>query len=66
MKYLSSAKNEVEQNIYADKIKELEEKIKILEKDKQNVLDRESNTRAGYVYIISNIARSAKTFIKLV
>lgn len=65
MKYLSSAKNEVEQNIYADKIKELEEKIKILEKDKQNVLDRESNTRAGYVYIISNIGSFGKNVYKI-
>lgn len=65
MKYLSSAKNEIEQNIYADKIKELEEKIKILEKDKQNVLDRESNTRAGYVYIISNIGSFGKNVYKI-
>lgn len=32
MKYLNSAQNEVEKNIYADKIKELEEKLKSLKK----------------------------------
>lgn len=65
MKYLNSAQNEVEKNIYADKIKELEEKIKVLEKDKQNVLERETNTRAGYVYIISNIGSFGKDVYKI-
>lgn len=65
MKYLNSAQNEVEKNIYADKIKELEEKIKVLEKDKQNVLERETNTRAGYVYIISNIGSFGKDIYKI-
>ncbi|ABO35087.1 conserved hypothetical protein [Methanococcus maripaludis C5] len=40
---------------YEEKLKELEEKIKLLEKDKEDVYNREQNTRAGYVYIISNI-----------
>ncbi len=65
LKYLNSANNTVEQQIYADKIKELEEKIKLLEKDKQNVLDRESNTRAGYVYIISNIGSFGENVYKI-
>lgn len=65
LKYLNGANNEVEQNIYADKIKELEEKIKLLEKDKQNVLERESNTRAGYVYIISNIGSFGENVYKI-
>lgn len=40
---------------YNAKIKELEEKLSLLQKDKENVLEREQNTRAGYVYVISNI-----------
>ncbi len=44
---------------------ELEEKIKVLEKDKQNVLERETNTRAGYVYIISNIGSFGKDVYKI-
>lgn len=55
----------LKKNIYADKIKELEEKIKVLEKDKQNVLERETNTRAGYVYIISNIGSFGKDVYKI-
>ncbi|MFI3632710.1 DUF4041 domain-containing protein [Streptococcus parauberis] len=65
LKYLNAANNEVEQNIYADKIKELEEKLKLLEKDKQNVLERETNTRAGYVYIISNIGSFGENVYKI-
>lgn len=65
LKYLNGANNDVEQRIYADKIKELEEKIKLLEKDKEDVLHRESNTRAGYVYIISNIGSFGENVYKI-
>lgn len=65
LKYLNGANNDVEQQIYADKIKELEEKIKILQKDKEDVLHRESNTRAGYVYIISNIGSFGENIYKI-
>lgn len=65
LKYLNSANNDAEQQIYTDKIKELEEKIKLLEKDKENVLERESNTRAGYVYIISNIGSFGENVYKI-
>lgn len=54
MKYLQKA-SDIEKQLYIDKIQELEDKLKLLEKDKENVLQREQNTRAGYVYIISNI-----------
>ena len=54
MKYLQKA-SDIEKQLYIDKIQELEAKLKLLEKDKENVLEREQNTRAGYVYIISNI-----------
>ncbi|VGT86887.1 DUF4041 domain-containing protein [Streptococcus pyogenes] len=65
LKYLNGAQNEIEQQIYADKIKELEDKIKELEKDKEDVLKRESNTRAGYVYIISNIGSFGENVYKI-
>lgn len=55
MSYLHKAANDVEKNLYSEKIKELEEKLKELEKVKEDVLQREMNTRAGYVYVISNI-----------
>lgn len=65
LSYLSKANNDIEKNIYADKIKELEEKIKLLEKDKENVLQRETNTRAGFVYIISNIGSFGEDVFKI-
>ena len=47
--------NEAEKQLYIDKIRELEDKLKKVEADKENVLEREQNTRAAYVYVISNI-----------
>ena len=54
MGYMQKA-NDAEKQLYIDKIKELEAKLKQVELDKENVLQREQNTRAGYVYVISNI-----------
>lgn len=48
-----------------NKIKELEQKLAELEKDKQDVLNREQNTRAGYVYIISNIGAFGEDVYKI-
>ncbi len=63
--YLSRANNDVERNIYADKIKELEEQINKLKADKENVEQRQSNTRAGFVYIISNIGSFGENIYKI-
>lgn len=65
MKYLSKADDDVQKQLYVDKIKELEEKIKLLEKDKENILQREQNTRAGFVYIISNIGSFGENVYKI-
>ena len=54
MTYLQKS-SEIEKQLYIDKIKELEEKLKQTEKAKENVFNREQNTRAGFVYVISNI-----------
>lgn len=64
MKYLAKA-TEIEKQLYVDKIKELEDKVKLLEKDKENILQREQNTRAGYVYIISNIGSFGENIYKI-
>lgn len=53
-------KEEIEQ-----KLRELEDQLAALEKDKQNVLEREQNTRAGYVYIISNIGSFGEDVFKI-
>lgn len=64
MKYLAKA-TEIEKQLYVDKIKELEDKVKLLEKDKENILEREQNTRAGYVYVISNIGSFGENIYKI-
>lgn len=64
MSYLQKA-SDIEKQLYVDKIKELEEKLKLVEKDKANVLEREQNTRAGYVYIISNIGSFGEDVYKI-
>lgn len=48
-----------------DKIKELEFKLSKVQKDKEDVLNREQNTRAGYVYIISNIGSFGEDVYKI-
>lgn len=65
MSYMQKAKDEVEKKLYIDKINELEEKLKVLEADKENVLQREQNTRAGFVYIISNIGSFGEDVFKI-
>lgn len=65
MKYLSSSNSEIEKELYADKIRELESKLKELESEKQKVSDLELNTRAGFVYIISNIGSFGENVYKI-
>lgn len=65
MSYMQKTENDIEKQLYIDKIHELEEKIKSLEKDKETVLEREANARAGYVYIISNIGSFGSDVYKI-
>lgn len=65
MQYLQKTENDIEKQLYIDKIKELEEKLKQLEADKATVLEREANARAGYVYIISNIGSFGDNVYKI-
>lgn len=65
MGYMQKSKDDVEKQLYIDKIKELEGKLKSLEEDKENVLQREQNTRAGFVYIISNIGSFGESIYKI-
>ena len=64
MGYLQKS-TDIEKQLYIDKIRELEEKLKLLEKDKENVITREQNTRAGYVYVISNIGSFGEDIYKI-
>ena len=65
MMYMQKAKDDVENKIYTKKIQELEEKLKALEENKKNVLDREQNARAGFVYVISNIGSFGEKVYKI-
>ncbi|MPM38457.1 hypothetical protein SDC9_85086 [bioreactor metagenome] len=47
------------------KLQELEEKLAAVEQSKQNISDREKNTRAGYVYVISNIGSFGENIYKI-
>ncbi len=65
MGYMQKSSDDVEKQLYIDKIKELEDKLKGLEADKEDVLHREQNTRAGFVYIISNIGSFGEQVYKI-
>ena len=65
MKYLQKSNNDAEKELYLDKIRELEEKLKELELKKETVLEREENAKAGYVYIISNIGSFGENIYKI-
>lgn len=65
MGYMQKAKDDVERQLYVDKIQELEDKLKALSSDKEKVLEREQNTRAGFVYIISNIGSFGENVYKI-
>lgn len=64
MAYMQKA-SDIEKQLYVDKIKELEDKLKAVENDKKNVLSREQNTRAGFVYVISNIGSFGENIYKI-
>lgn len=64
MAYMQKA-SDIEKQLYIDKIKELEEKLSQLDNDKKNVLEREANTRAGFVYVISNIGSFGENIYKI-
>jgi hypothetical protein len=63
MRFLSA--HQEERVTLETKIRELEEKLVLVEKDKEDVYNREQNTRAGYVYIISNIGSFGEDIYKI-
>ena len=65
MKYMQKTQIDAEKRLYIDKIKELEDKIKSLEAEKETVLEREANSKAGFVYIISNIGSFGENIYKI-
>lgn len=65
LKYVQKTDSDIEKQLYIDKIKELESNIESLKLDKENVEQRETNTRAGFVYIISNIGSFGENIYKI-
>ena len=65
MKYIQKSQTDIEKQLYIDKIHELEEKIKSLESDKEKVIEREENAKAGFVYIISNVGSFGEGVFKI-
>lgn len=65
MNYMQKTSSDVEKQLYIDKIKELENKLQQLETDKKNVLEREANAKAGFVYVISNIGSFGEDIYKI-
>lgn len=63
--YMQATQSDIEKKLYVDKIQQLEEKKKELEIEKESVLAREANARAGYVYIISNIGSFGNNVYKI-
>lgn len=65
MKYMQKTQDNIEKQLYIDKIRDLEDKLKQLEADKATVLEREANARAGYVYVISNVGSFGQDVYKI-
>ena len=57
--------SEKEQQLYLEQIRELQEKLRQVEENKKNVLNREQNTRAGFVYVISNVGSFGDNVYKI-
>lgn len=62
---LEEAKSEDERILLEKERSGILEKIEFLEKDKLDVYNREQNTRAGYVYVISNIGSFGENIFKI-
>ncbi|KEH90579.1 DUF4041 domain-containing protein [Clostridium botulinum] len=57
--------NDSEKSILLNQLSKLENQLKKIENDKEDLINREQNTRAGYVYIISNIGSFGQDIYKI-
>lgn len=64
-KKLETAKSQAEIDILNKEKASIEVQLIEVEKDKQDVFNREKNTRAGYVYIISNVGSFGENIYKI-
>ena len=62
---LITVKTDAERKLLEQEKVSIEGKLVEVEKNKQDVLNREQNTRAGYVYIISNVGSFGENIYKI-
>ncbi|MFR1500505.1 MAG: DUF4041 domain-containing protein [Ruminococcus sp.] len=64
MKYMQNTQD-IEKQLYISQIEELQKKLADVQKSKEDVLHKEQNTRAGFVYVISNIGSFGENVYKI-
>lgn len=62
---LGQVKSENERGLLEKEREDITQKMQALEKDKLDVYNREQNTRAGYVYVISNLGAFGENIYKI-
>ncbi|HDK9446695.1 TPA: DUF4041 domain-containing protein [Staphylococcus aureus] len=63
--YLNNTDLQVEKELYIEKIRELDQSLKNLNSERENVEDRKGNAQSGFVYIISNIGSFGENVYKI-
>lgn len=63
--YLNNTDLQVEKELYIEKIRELDQSLKNLNSERENVEDRKDNSQSGFVYIISNIGSFGENVYKI-
>lgn len=63
--YLNNTDLQVEKELYIEKIRELDQSLKNLNSERENVEDRKDNVQSGFVYIISNIGSFGENVYKI-
>ncbi|HDI6925554.1 TPA: DUF4041 domain-containing protein [Staphylococcus aureus] len=63
--YLNNTDLQVEKELYIEKIRELDQSLKNLNSERENVEDRKDNAQSGFVYTISNIGSFGENVYKI-
>ncbi|HGO1494888.1 TPA: DUF4041 domain-containing protein [Staphylococcus aureus] len=63
--YLNNTDLQVEKELYIEKIRKLDQSLKDLNSERENVEDRKDNAQSGFVYIISNIGSFGENVYKI-
>ncbi|HBG9601483.1 TPA: DUF4041 domain-containing protein [Staphylococcus aureus] len=63
--YLNNTDLQVEKELYIEKVRELDQSLKDLNSERENVEDRKDNAQSGFIYIISNIGSFGENVYKI-